>query len=246
MGLAGRHPARGQRPRAAPGPRAAPDDVGLDRVAAAGAALARERVVQRGSHRRLPRPRPVRPRRAQPPAPLLLRAVGAQQPPHRRCRSRRHRALRRRRVLLDADGAAWRHRAGRRPAHLRPARCVRVRRPRAQSSPLRHPGRRQARARAGDAVPPAGATPRLGLPGHVRPDRGDGPDGLPADRARRTPSVRDRRRDPGWAAASRARRRRLRPGDRRARLLRAQRDDGVREHTRRPRARSRAHRAAHR
>ena len=117
-----------QRARAPPGPRDPADDVGLDRVAAAGPPVAHQRDVERGRHRRLPRPGRIGPRRAQPPAALLLRPVGAQQPPHRRCRRGRHRPVGRRRVLLDPDGGARRHRVRRRPAHVRPARRVRIRR----------------------------------------------------------------------------------------------------------------------
>ena len=81
---------------------------------------------------------------------------------------------------------------------------------------------------------------------HVRPDRGDRPDGLPAARpGRRPPRTRSAGRSRA-AASGWTRRRRRRRGRRRARLLRAERDAGLRRRPGRPRARPHGRRPAHR
>ena len=143
----------------APRPGAAAVDVRLDRVAQAGPALPRQRAGQRAQHRRLPRPARER-RRDHLAAPaLLLRPVGAAQPPAGRCDRRAHRPVGGRRLLLGARGAHRGHRPGRRPAHLCAARRRRLRRPgaaRPAVAALPDPGRRPDGAGPGPRVRRAG------------------------------------------------------------------------------------------
>ena len=166
-------------------------DLGLDRVAQAGAALARQPAGQRAQHRRVPRPRRRRPRDHLAAAALLLRALGAHQPPHRRGRRRAHRPVGGRRVLLGP----WRTQPARpaSPGCRTPSTCsTPAASPTATCPTCATSPRPAAGWRPTQVVRYAelGRAPRLGPRRHVRADRGHRPDGLPAAVPRRHPSAR--------------------------------------------------------
>ena len=231
-----RAPGDADRARAPSRPRPADEHVGLDRFAQARAALAPQRRQQRPGDRRLPRADADRPRHHDAPAALLLRAVGPALPPRGRRRHGVDRGLRRRPVLRGRDARRARHERRRRPVHLRAPRSVRPRRGARPVTALPDPGRRTHGAGApADVARPHGRLGRRPVR-DVRPDRGDGPDGVPPAGPRRPPSRRDRTADPRRApraAAGRRRRRRRR----RARLPRPERDARLR-HRRAPTWRS--------
>ena len=223
---------------------------GLDRLAQAGPALPRQpAAATRPASPTYLGLDPGRPGDHLAAAALLLRPLGASTATCSRRRPRPHRPLGRRRVLLAARGATPAPR--RSPACPTPSTCSSApaspsaRLPTCATSPRPAAGCRPERVRALRRARPRA---RLGPGRHVRPDRGDRPDGLPAAGAGRRAARGDRRPDPGRArsgstrspACDRARRRR-------ARLLRAQRDAGVRRRAR-PTSRSgrSVDRAAHR
>ncbi|CAA9433227.1 MAG: Polyketide synthase modules and related proteins, partial [uncultured Pseudonocardia sp.] len=175
-----RGPLRHTGARPAPRPGAAAVDVGLHRLAQAGAAVLAQPGGQRRGRRRLPADPAHRPRRAHPAAALLLRPVGgAQQPAPRRVRAARPGLGHRPRVLAGVPRAR-RHQPARRAAHVRPAGAGRLRRARPAAPALRDAGRGPLGPRRGAALGRAGAAARLGPLRHVRPDGGHRADGVPA------------------------------------------------------------------
>ena len=145
-----------------------------------------------------------RPRHHLAAAPLLLRPVGAEQPPASPAPVSCSPTCR---WPTSASGP-WRPRAGRpaSPACRTPSSCSTPRASAARDLPdlaVRHPGRRPDGSRAHPCVRRARPRARLGPVRHVRPDRGDGPDGLPAARPRaRPPGGRSASRSPAGASGS--------------------------------------------
>ncbi len=145
---------------------------------------------------------PGRPRGHLAAAALLLRPLGGEQPPADRRRAGADRALGRRRVLLGP--LPTRPARRRSPACPTPSTCsTGPASPTATCPTLRYVT--QAGGRLGPdrvrRVRRARAAARLGPRRHVRPDRGDRPDGLPAARARR---ARARRRSACRSRAARS------------------------------------------
>ena len=196
-------------------------------------------------HRRLPRPDDGGPSDHVPAAALLLRTLGADEPPRRGRHRGAHRRVRRRRPVLDPGAVGGGHQLRRRPLHLRAPRVQGLHRCRAADAALPHPGRGADGPGSCPAVRSARARAGLRPVRDVRPDRGHRADGLPAAAPRPRPSrghrhSRARRRLPAGAGPGGAR------GCGRARLHRTQRDDGLRAHRGRPGSRGRDDGPAHR
>ncbi len=148
--------------RAAPRAGAAAQHLRLDRLGQAGPAVARQPRGQRRGDRHGPRHRAGRPRRDDPADGLLLRPVGPALPPRPRRRPGPDRAVGDRRRLLGPVPRARGHLAGRRPAHLRAPRAVRLPRAPAAVAAVHDPGRRADVPRPG---PSASRSPGSGRGG---------------------------------------------------------------------------------
>ena len=200
----------------APRPRAAAVDVGQHRLPEVGRLSRRNLVANAESIADYLDIRRNRQGRNDSADVVLLRAVGDPQPPAPRRRTHPDRSLGRRRRFLDGVPRAPRHIVRRRALHLRDARPDRLRRHRPTRPSLRHPGRRPAATGTRAQLRGARRAQRLAAVRHVRRDRGDRQDGLPAtgtrgvaarlDRATRSPAARSRSNrstvgpNPTWAS----------------------------------------------